>query len=346
MSNKIITKIQIGFIKRIIWKRHGNKLPETEANTALLDQLCLRFKMDARDFNGSDHDKALATAKEYLQRRATWYDVDSFAWKSRDNVKLLRSKQLGELISLTEWEWYQWKPSRGDGGIVPIDKGTDIYVAALRENKRRDAAREVALRRKSERSEIRKLLESDVARLLADGLSYRQIADIFQKQRRYRQQSGPTMWEMRDVFAFDPDRKDPERKRRYEQELLPEKHAAQVDKVLRIIRAMHSQGDGYGTIAKALNQRGVPSRKGCKWTRTMVKRELVKASSGCTQEVYSNPAFSPSTYTSKGNSTVERASGKVVPAASDWNGPALMPMPYTQALQRLYVETSAELMAA
>jgi hypothetical protein len=128
MKNKpSIQAVQNAFLKRLIWKRYRNKIPKTELTKILLDQFCLRIKIDSRN-RGFDPEQAIAIAKSYIAKRAPWYDVEAFQWKSRDRIRLLRSKALGEAISLTEREWWHCKPLRGGAAITPIDKGKDKQV--------------------------------------------------------------------------------------------------------------------------------------------------------------------------------------------------------------------------
>jgi hypothetical protein len=56
--------------------------------------------------------------------------------------------------------------------------------------------------------------------------------------------------------------------------------AAQIEKARRMIHAMHFEGAGYASIAGALNERKIPSRRGGKWVKSMVKRELAEVLKG------------------------------------------------------------------
>ena len=40
--------VQIAFLKRLIWKRYRNRIPQTDFTKTLLDQLCLRIKIDGQ----------------------------------------------------------------------------------------------------------------------------------------------------------------------------------------------------------------------------------------------------------------------------------------------------------
>jgi hypothetical protein len=364
MKNKKIppklVATQIAFLKRFVWKRCRNKLSENEQNTILIEQFCLRIKIDSRA-QGFSPDQAMEIARPHVTKWAPWYDVDSFAWKSRDKIKLLGAQNLGEAISLTEWEWYLCKPRRGGGGVTPIDKGKDIYVQAWMENARRQSAEKRNLKLQNERKDMRKILETEVRRLLNEGFSYGAIAERFQTERRkHPTAKGIHVWTRRHVFAFDPDRKDPDHKWLYELGLAREKRDAQIEKARRMIFAMHLEGDGYETIARVLNKRKIPSRMGGKWNKTMVKRELVRG----TQEGTQNRPF-PRPIIPRSKMVGERADkasqaadavtrqeeniegkGKVAKDQSlprlAWSNPVLIEMAYTEPLRQLYRERVAE----
>lgn len=313
MENKIsLSAIQNAFLKRLIWKRCRNRLFENEQSTILIEQFLLRIKIDSRK-QGFTPEQAMDIARPYIAKVAPWYDVKSFPWKSGDKIKLLRAKALGEAISLTEWMWFQCKPDRGGGGVTPIDKGKDIYVQAWMENARRQSAKRRNLKLQNERKDMRKILETEVRRLLNEGFSYGAIAERFQAEhRKHPTARGIHFWTRRHVFAFDPDRKDPDHKWLYELGLAREKREAQIEKARRTIFAKHLEGEGYGAIARALNERGIPSRNGGKWHVTSVKRELARG----TQEGTQNRPF-PRTIIPRGNMTGERAAKPSQAVAAD-----------------------------
>jgi hypothetical protein len=150
----------------------------------------------------------------------------------------------------------------------------------------------------------------------------------------------------------------------------------------RMIYAMHFEGIGYASIARILNERKRPSRKGGKWHGTSVKRELEGLHKG-----YTKCPTITSGYIDRANMDSERAdrqsqattaetqqakdfqeediqsgsfedvtvgddacdselSGKVLPyrnsELSEWSTPALIEMPYTNVLRQLYREKVPE----
>jgi hypothetical protein len=325
-------------------------------------------------------------ARPHIAKWASWYDVDSFAWKSRDKIKLLGSQALGEAIGLTERLWFQCKPRRGGAGIVPIDKGTDKQVREWIEAARHKSAEKRNLKLQRKRQAVRDSLETEVRQLLKEGLSYHDIAERFQAEHlEHPSAKGIHIWTERQVFAFDPDRKNPEHKRKFEAErkrmkrqaMTPrERKEAQIEEARRMIYAMHSEGVGYASIARILNEQKIPPRSiraGAKWHKSSVKRELddtlghfcyicrrVHGGHGGTQKC----PLSPSDYT-RGNMTGERGSklsqaataetqqeeniwakGKVAKDQSlprlAWSNPVLIEMAYTEPLRQLYREKVAE----
>jgi hypothetical protein len=266
-SKASLQTIQNSFLKRLFWKRFRNRIPETEQTKIMLDQFCLRIKIDSRN-RGFDPEQAMAIAKSYIAKRAPWYDVEAFQWKSRDKIKLLPSKALGEAISLTEREWWHCKPLRGGAGVTPIDNGKDKQVQEWIRAARRKSSDRRNEKLKSKRKALRETLEPEVRQLLKEGLSYTDIAERFQaEQRDHPPTSGVHVWTERQVFAFDPERKEPEHQRRYKAERKRmqrvamtgrERKAAQIEKVWRIIYALHSEGEGHASIARILNERKTP----------------------------------------------------------------------------------------
>jgi hypothetical protein len=356
---------QIAFLKRFIWKAHRNKIPKTDQGTILIEQILLRFKIDARK-RGLSPEQAMDIARPYIVKWATWYDFDSFVWNGRDAIKLLGPYELGEAIGLTERLWFLIKPRRGNGGVIPFDKGRDPQVQEWIEAAKKKSADERKDKRKARRSELRDGLETDVRKLLAQGLTYHAIADRFQAELRERPtREGILFWTERHVFNFNPDRKNPEHKRQYEAELMRmkrqqamtgrERKAAEIEKTRRMIHAMHAEGMGYGTIARELNYREIPSRAGGKWHRKSISRELSSVDR-CRQKCPESPA----TYT-RGTTDREKAARKSQAAnavtqqegyigrlhqanhANDismprqsWSEPSLIEMPYTVPLRELY----------
>jgi hypothetical protein len=308
---------QIRFLKRLIWNRLRNRIRKDDQGMVLIEQLLLRIKIHSRA-QGFSPDQAMDIARPYIAKVAPWFDFDSFPWKSGDKIKFLNAKAFGEAISLTERECYLYKPAP----FTPIDKGKDKQVQKwIRAARDKSAAKRNA-KRKTDRKEIRESLEAEVRQLLKDGLSYTDIAERFEAEDR--EHPSPTSgivlqkWNERKVFAFDPDRKNPEHQRKFKAERQRmkrdamtgrERKAAEIEKTRRMIHAMHLEGDGYGTIAKVLNERKIPSRAGGKWHRKSVQRELAGVDR-CTQK----RTVSPVDYT-KGKMDVERGS-KASQAAS------------------------------
>ena len=101
--------VQIAFLKRFVWKRYRNRIPKNEQGTILIDQFCSgsRSIPVIKDFSP---DQAMEIARPYIAKWAPWYDVEFFPWKSRDKIKLLNAKALGEAIGLTERLWWRCKP--------------------------------------------------------------------------------------------------------------------------------------------------------------------------------------------------------------------------------------------
>jgi hypothetical protein len=170
--------VQNAFLKQLFWKRFRNKIPKTEQTNIMLDQFCLRIKIDSRN-RGFDPEQAMAIAKSYIAKRAPWYDVELFPWTTRDKIKLLSSKALGEAISLTEREWWHCKPIRGGAGITPIDNGKDKQVQEWIRAARRKSSDKRNEKLRAERKELRESLETGVRQLLKEGLSYTDIAKQF-----------------------------------------------------------------------------------------------------------------------------------------------------------------------
>jgi hypothetical protein len=210
MANKIsLSAVQNAFLKRLIWKRHHNKIPETEQTRILIEQILLRIKIDSRR-QGFDPDQAMDIARPYIAKVAPWYDVESFPWKSRDKLKLLRSKALGEALAITERECFLCKPRRGGVGSTPIDKGKDKQVQEWIRAAQRQSGDKRNAKRKAERKEIRESLEAEVRQLLKRGSSYEDIAKTFDAEHMAHPSArGIHIWTERQVFAFDPDRRTP-----------------------------------------------------------------------------------------------------------------------------------------
>jgi Recombinase len=372
MANKTsLQAVQNAFLKRLIWKRYRNRIPENKQTTILLDQFVLRIKIDSRK-QGFNSDQAIDIAKPYIAKWAPWYDVESFPWKSRDKIKLLRAEALGEAIALTEREWFQCKPIRGGAAITPIDKGKDRQVQEWIKTAQRKSAEKRNEKLKNKRKAVRKILQTEVRRLLKQGLSYEGLAKQFQDEHRaHPSAKGIHIWTERQVFAFDPDRKKPEHKRKFEAERKRmkrhamtgrEQKAAQIEEARRSIYALHFEGEGHASIARILNERKIPSRRGSKWHKKSVKRELAEGDKGGQK-----CPVSMTDYT-KGNMVRERADrlsqavaaetlqeegmlsisiedrGQVLPRSrnSEWFTPALIEMPYTNALRQLYREKVPE----
>jgi hypothetical protein len=290
LANKIsLQAVQNAFLKRLIWKRYRNRIPENEQNTILIEQFLLRIKIDSRK-QGFDPDQATEIARPYVAKRAPWYDVESFPWKSRDKIRLLRAKALGEAIALTEREWFQCKPIRGGAPVIPINKGSDPQVREWIKAAQRKSADKRNRKLKTQRKAVREILETEVRRLLRQGLSYEAITKKFQDEHRaHPSPKGIQIWTERQVFAFDPDRKKPDHKRKFEAERKRmkryamtgrERKAAQIEETRRIIYALHFEGDGHASIARILNERKIPSRRGGKWHKKSVKRELAEGDKG------------------------------------------------------------------
>jgi Recombinase len=366
--------VQNAFLKRLFWKRYRSKIPENEQTKIALDQFCLRIKIDSRN-RGFDPEQAMDIAKSYIAKRAPWYDVEAFQWKSRDKIKLLDAQALGEAITLTEREWWQCKPARGAAGIVPIDKGKDKQVREWIREAQRKSAEKRSDKLKVKRKAFRESLETEVRQLLKEGLSYRDIAEKFEAEHRKQPpRSGIIIhiaWTERQVFGFDPDRK--ENKRKYEaerkrmkrnsiaailQDLKKQKDA--FEETRRLIYTLHFEGSGYAAIARILNERKRPSRKGGKWVKSMVKRELERVLQG-----YSKCPVSTSDYTrrhqmdSERGSKLSQAGAAVTQQQEDnireesitkdqsllrleWSNPTLTEMIYTGPLRQLYCEKVPE----
>jgi hypothetical protein len=319
MANKIsLSAIQNAFLKRLIWKRYRNRIPENEQTRVLIEQFLLRIKIDSRN-QGFDPDQAIDIARPYIAKVASWYDVESFPWKSRDKLKLLRSKALGEALAITERECFLCKPRRGGVGITPIDAGKDKQVQQWIRAAQRKSADKRNAKLRAERREIRESLETEVRRLVGQGLSYTDIAERFANEHRdHPSARGIHIWTERHVFAFDPDRKNPEHKRKFEAERKRmkrqamtgrERKAAQIEEARRLIYALHFEGEGHASIARILNEWKIPSRRGGKWHKKSVKRELAEGDKGGRKR-----PVSPVDYT-EGQMTGERA-GRQSPAIS------------------------------
>jgi hypothetical protein len=358
---------QIAFLKRLIWKRHRNKIPKSEQGTILIEQILLRIKIDSRS-KGFSPNQAIEIARPLIAKWAPWYDVESFAWKSRDKIKLLSAKALGEAIGLTERLWWRCKPDRGGGGVTPFDKGTDPEVQKWIRDARHKSADKRNLKLQRKRKAVRKILETEVRRCLRQGLSYQDVAEKFQAEHwTHPSAKGLHIWTERQVAGFDPDRDNPDHKRKIDterkrmkrnsitailQDLKKQKDA--FEETRRLIYTLHFEGHGYGTIARILNERKRPSRKGGKWVKSMVKRELERVLEG-----YSKCPTITSGYI-KGQMVGERdgklsqavaaeaqqeenAEGKVAKDQYlEWSTPKLTEMPYTSALRQLYRENVAE----
>jgi hypothetical protein len=316
MANKTsLQAIQNAFLKRLIWKRYRNDIPENEQTKILLDQIMLRIKIDSRK-QGFSPDQAMDIARPYIAKWAPWYDVESFPWKSRDKIKLLRAKALGEAITLTEREWWQCKPKRGGAGVTPIDKGKDQQVQEWIRAARHKSADKRNEKLKTKRKAVREILETEVRRLLNQGLSYEGIAEQFHAEHMaHPSAKGIHIWTERQVAGFDPDRDNPDHKRKIDterkrmkrnsitailQDLKKQKDA--FEETRRLIYTLHFERHGYGTIARVLNERKRPSRKGGKWVKSMVKRELERVLEG-----YSKCPTITSGYTRRGNMVRDRA---------------------------------------
>jgi hypothetical protein len=374
MANKIsLSAVQNAFLKRLFWKRFRNKIPKTEQTNIMLDQFCLRIKIDSRN-RGFDPEQAMAIAKSYIAKRAPWYDVEAFPWTTRDKIKLLNSKALGEAIGLTERLWFQCKPRRGGAGIDPIDKGTDPEVQEWIRAAQRKSADKRNEKLKADRKALRKTLETEVRRLLKEGLSYTDIAEKFHaEQREHPAASGIIhIWTERKVAGFDPDRDNPDHKRKIDterkrmkrnsitailQDLKKQKDA--FEETRRLVYTLHFEGMGYASIARILNERKRPSQKSGKWHATSVKRELERLHMG-----YTKCPTIPSGYNSRGNMDSERASRLSQEIAAEtqqeeeniqeevakdqsllrleWSTPVMIEMPYTNVLRQLYRENVAE----
>jgi hypothetical protein len=59
-----------------------------------------------------------------------------------------------------------------------------------------------------------------------------------------------------------------------------EQKAAQIEEARRSIYALHFEGEGHASIARILNERKIPSRRGSKWHKKSVKRELAEGDKG------------------------------------------------------------------
>jgi Recombinase len=360
--------VQNAFLKRLIWKRYRNRIPENDLTKIVLDQFCLRLKIDAR-VQGLSPEHAIVRARDYLAKRAPWFDVEAFQWKSPDKIKLLGAVAFGEAISLTERECFLCRPAP----FTPIDKGKDKEVQKWIREAQDKSAKKRSKKLKAKRAGARKELEADVRRLLKEGSSYRDIAQQFNNERR-EPHTSPVMndWTPRKVFAFDPDRKSPEQKRIYQAELKRmarnpitelKRNADRIEKAQSLIRELHFQGAGYGTIARYLNEHKIKSQKGGKWHRNAVKREVERV-----HEVYTKCPRSPSVYTGmrigiendckvvpeiaaetqqEGNIQREDTDqGKVATKdkclAMEWSTPVMVEMAYTDVLRKLYQEKVAE----
>jgi hypothetical protein len=306
MKNKpSLLAAQISFIKKFVWKQHRNKLSEND--TVLIEQFLLRIKIDSRR-QGFTSDQAIEIARPHIAKWAPWYDVESFPWKSGDEITLLSGKALGEAIALTERVWWQCKPKRGGAGITPIDKGTDPQVKKWVQAARDKTAKRLSAKQKTKRAAVRKSLETEVRRLLKEGLSYQDIADKFQAEYKERPSAKGGIihvWTERQVAGFDPDRDNPDHKRKIDterkrmkrnsneailQDLKKQKDA--FEETRRLIYMLHFNGKGCASIARILNKRKRPSRKGGKWHETSVRREL-KARTGGTQNVQLSRSVMP-----------------------------------------------------
>ena len=317
----------------------------------------------------------MAIAKSYIAKRAPWYDVGALQWKSRDKIKLLNSKALGEAIGLTERLWFQCKPDRGGAGVTPFDKGTDPQVQEwIRAAQRKSADRRNA-KLMNKRKAIRKTLETEVRRLLKRGLSYQDIAKQFHAEHRaHPSAEGLHIWTERQVAGFDSDRDNPDHKRKIDterkrmkrnsitailQDLKKQKDA--FEETRRLVYTLHFEGMGYASIARILNERKRTSQKGGKWHATSVKQELERLHRG-----YTKCPTIPSGYNSRDKVVRERA-GKLSQAAAaetqqegstrgkvatdqakdqslllEWSTPVMFEMPYTSALRELYRENVRE----
>ena len=311
--------VLIRFLKRLIWRRWRKKIPENELTTILIEQILVRIKIDSRR---RKLDPKTSPDLAYIASRAPWYDVDAFPWTSPDTITLLGPGAFGEAISLTEWEWWCCRPTRGGPAIVPIDKGQDIHVEAWRENMRWHTAKARSANNKSERAKDHKKIATEVQALLRKGLTYMDIATRFNDEgKRPQFASGIGFeWTERKVAGYDPDTSDPDHRRRIEAER--KRIQRQLSKALeqavlkntriamtrRTIVMMRLEGCGYGTIAKRLNELKIPSKEGGKWVRSIVKRELESVPG-----VYSKCPTMTVAHTSKGLSA--RNNGKGTKAA-------------------------------
>jgi hypothetical protein len=344
--------------------RHRGRIPNTELNRIALDQYCLRLKIDARK-QGLSPDHAIDTARDYLAKRATWYDIESFPWKSRDKIKLLSAKALGEALVFTEREWWYLKSERGGVPIIPIDKGKDALVREWIQAARNKSAKKRSNKLKAERAAVRKVLETEVRELLKQGLSYTDIAERFDADHiEHPSARGIHIWTERQVFAFNPDRKNPEHKRKYQAERKGakrqamtgrERKAANIEKARDMIFAMYLEGYSTRSISSILNKRKIPSRMGRKWHQMSVQRELgrdnrrqQKCPLSLTADTRYEPVRERDAKLSQAAAVETRQEEYIQEEVAkeqsrlEWSTPTLIEMPYTNALRQLYRERVAE----
>jgi hypothetical protein len=250
----------------------------------------------------------------------------------------LRSKPFGEAIALTERECFLCKPRRGGAGITPIDKGKDKLVQAWIRAAQRRSADKRNEKLKNKRKAVREILEAGVRQLLKEGLSYGDIAEQFgDEHMAHPSATGIHIWTERHVFAFDPERKNPEHKRKFKAERQRmkrqamtgrERKAAQIEEARRMIHAMHFEGIGYASIARILNERKIPSRKDGKWVKSMVKRELVGVLKGTQKRTVSMVDYTKRQMTSERDDRQSLATAAEPLQAKDFQGEGIQSEPF------------------
>ncbi len=207
--------MQIGFLKKLVRTRYNNRIPQDDAiGLVIIHQFLIRIKMDARADAFPDH--GLSQGRKYLRRWAPWFDIHSFPWQTRDNVHYLDGTTLGHAIALSWREWYGCKPKRGSAGIrpaAPVDIEVKQWLLHDRTESAIRSADKQAKKKRAERAIIRRAVESDVEKFLAQDRTLWDIAEIFNSHRREHPSLGEIdTWTPRMVCGFDKGRNSPERK--------------------------------------------------------------------------------------------------------------------------------------
>lgn len=282
-------RIQMKAIRNLIVMRAAWLIPDDECTEILVEQLFLRTKICMKGDREPEHMRW--TAMNFVRQFMPWYDCEAFPWYGDDNLTLLYGEAFGNAVNLSAREEYFMK-GKGDHGFIPVDRGQDALVKEYRKEDEEiaDFLRKDAL--KDKRDEARTTLQRAVSVFRKDGRSHADITKIFNAELRKNVDGRSVKWTGRMIVSLDTEldkaehkrKVDANRKRREREEYHMTKREMKVienDNTRDLIVYLYNEECmGYGTIARVLNERKIPTRTGkagAKWNRSMVKRELIAA---------------------------------------------------------------------